>query len=195
MSEVLNEKVDGSEAGGFSRRRVVKGVAWSVPVLVTAVAVPPASASPGTTPPPTFSMSLGAVSPQLSISRQGSSGVGIARTGDGPTKLLVQNAPGPVSGSIIITANGAVDGRTWIGVKTLGASNATLGPTTFGAARTSTTTYTLTGSPAAECPITFLYLDDSKPGPAAGQQTFTVTVTVNGSAVHADYPDLRMTIT
>lgn len=53
LSEVLNEEVTRGKKGEFSRRRVVKGVAWSVPVIVTAVAVPPASASPGPTPTPT----------------------------------------------------------------------------------------------------------------------------------------------
>ncbi|MCT9625590.1 hypothetical protein HWD94_10685 [Pseudarthrobacter equi] len=53
LSEILNEEPESRESG-FSRRRVVKGVAWSVPVIMTTVAVPPASASPGpTTPPPT----------------------------------------------------------------------------------------------------------------------------------------------
>lgn len=47
MSEVLNEEVTSNEKGGISRRRVVKGVAWSVPVLVAAVGAPPAAASPG----------------------------------------------------------------------------------------------------------------------------------------------------
>jgi hypothetical protein len=53
LSEVLNDEVTSSEEAGFSRRRVVKGVAWSVPVIVAAVGAPPASASPGPTPTPT----------------------------------------------------------------------------------------------------------------------------------------------
>ncbi|WP_354217574.1 hypothetical protein [Arthrobacter sp. UYCo732] len=58
MSEVLNDEVRSSEEAGFSRRRVVKGVAWSVPVIVAAVGAPPASASPGpvTQPSVTFSV-------------------------------------------------------------------------------------------------------------------------------------------
>lgn len=52
LTEILNDELDTNE-GGFSRRRVVKGVAWTLPVLVTAVGAPPASASPGpvVTPP------------------------------------------------------------------------------------------------------------------------------------------------
>ncbi len=41
MSEVLNAEVTSNDGhGGFSRRRVAKGVAWSVPVIVTAIAAP-----------------------------------------------------------------------------------------------------------------------------------------------------------
>lgn len=47
LSEVLNAEVTSNEKGGFSRRRVMKGVAWTVPVIVAAVGAPPAAASPG----------------------------------------------------------------------------------------------------------------------------------------------------
>jgi hypothetical protein len=50
LSEVLNAEVTSGEERGFSRRRVVKGVAWSVPVIVTAIAAPAAAASPPPTP-------------------------------------------------------------------------------------------------------------------------------------------------
>lgn len=45
MSEVSNAGVDVEEEGGFSRRRVVAGVAWSLPVIATAIAAPAAAAS------------------------------------------------------------------------------------------------------------------------------------------------------
>jgi hypothetical protein len=45
LSEVLNTEVTSNDEGGFSRRRVVKGVAWSVPVIATAIAAPAAAAS------------------------------------------------------------------------------------------------------------------------------------------------------
>jgi hypothetical protein len=41
----LNEKVSSGEENGFSRRRVVAGVAWSLPVIATAIAAPAAAAS------------------------------------------------------------------------------------------------------------------------------------------------------
>ena len=193
LTEILNEGAVAKESG-VSRRRVVAGVAWTVPVILTTVAAPPASASPGPTPTATFSTAFDGPVLPISIARHNSNGVGTARSGEGPTKLIVQNASGPVSGSIIVAPTGALDSRVWVGVKTLGPNNATLGATTFGAAHTSTTTYSLTGSQSAEYPITFQYLDDSKPGPVAGQVTFTVTVTVNGSEVRGVYPALKMTV-
>ncbi|MDE8668132.1 hypothetical protein PY310_05980 [Pseudarthrobacter sp. H3Y2-7] len=58
----MNDEVTSSEEAVFSRRRVVKGVAWSVPVIVAAVGAPPASASPGPTPTPVpASVKLGAL--------------------------------------------------------------------------------------------------------------------------------------
>jgi hypothetical protein len=44
LSEILNEKTATKE-NDLSRRRVVKGVVWSVPVIATAVASPAAAAS------------------------------------------------------------------------------------------------------------------------------------------------------
>lgn len=52
LSEVLNEQAMSKDEGGISRRRVAKGVIWSVPVLVAAVGAPPAAASPGPAPAP-----------------------------------------------------------------------------------------------------------------------------------------------
>ena len=42
MSEIADQNV---KKAGVDRRRVIKGVAWSVPVIVTAIAAPAASAS------------------------------------------------------------------------------------------------------------------------------------------------------
>jgi len=59
LSEVMNAEVtNGEEGRSFSRRRVVKGVAWSVPVIVTAIAAPAAAASPAAV---AASVTLGAV--------------------------------------------------------------------------------------------------------------------------------------
>ena len=58
MSEVLNANEDVNEKTGISRRRVAAGVAWSLPVIATAVAAPAAAAS-GPTPTPTSTPATG----------------------------------------------------------------------------------------------------------------------------------------
>lgn len=110
LSEALNETVDKSEENGFSRRRVVKGVAWSLPVLVTAIGVPPASASPGPTPAPTTSAKLELVGGGTTLFRIGSggSGNGNQRTGVCPSLIRITNTgtglvTGPAVGHIKIT--------------------------------------------------------------------------------------------
>lgn len=75
LSELLNEEVVAKESG-VSRRRVVAGVAWSLPVIATAIAAPAAAAS--VVP---ASATLGAVSP---ISLAG------AMSASGPTDFVVQ---------------------------------------------------------------------------------------------------------
>ncbi|WP_142132854.1 hypothetical protein [Arthrobacter sp. SLBN-83] len=58
MSEVLKDEVGQEEKGGISRRRVAAGVAWSLPVIATAIAAPSAAAS-GPTPTPTATPATG----------------------------------------------------------------------------------------------------------------------------------------
>ncbi|MFB0836803.1 hypothetical protein ACETK3_02225 [Arthrobacter sp. E44] len=82
MSEVFNDEVDGKEENGFSRRRVVAGVAWSVPVIATAIAAPAAAASPGQTVPASFSWA-----PSSQASATGTLGT---RTVQGPMKFTIQ---------------------------------------------------------------------------------------------------------
>ncbi|RDV09369.1 hypothetical protein DXK94_13335 [Arthrobacter sp. RT-1] len=183
LSEDLKENDTNSAESGFSRRRVVAGAVWSVPVILTAVAVPPASASPG--PALTLSMAFDApVTQGFSIARFGNNGVGTARNGSGPTKIIVQNASVTISGTIIVTAAGAVDSRSWIAPKSLGSSGtATLGTTTWGAARASTTPFSLTGGATAEYPISFQYNDESKP--ASGSFSYVVSISLGGSEASA----------
>lgn len=100
MSEILNEELDTQESG-FSRRRVVKGVAWSLPVLVTAVGAPPASASPGPITSPTVSATLGLVSGGTTLYKIGTagSGNGNQRTGTCPSAIRITSAgTAPVTG-------------------------------------------------------------------------------------------------
>ncbi|UKA65942.1 hypothetical protein LFT44_15755 [Arthrobacter sp. FW306-05-C] len=97
LSEVLNANTDEKEGSDFSRRRVVAGVAWSLPVIATAIAAPAAAASPGTTTP--ASASLG---PLSSFTLAG------ATSASGPTSFTIQTGSsflGPtVSYSVTFTA-------------------------------------------------------------------------------------------
>ena len=97
LSEVLNEEVGKEEKGGISRRRVAAGVAWSLPVIATAIAAPAAAASPGT--PVSASATLGLAS---------SLAVGGATSASGPTSFTIQTGSsftGPtVSYSVTFTA-------------------------------------------------------------------------------------------
>jgi hypothetical protein len=173
----LNEEI-GSEESGFSRRRVVKGVAWSVPVLVAAVGVPPASASPGPKVAIEFNQT-----PPLGLTILKETGQGQQRTGQGPTKFTVRNATGPITGSIVISpaTPTAADPRTWVVARKIGTSaTTTAGKTTLDAGSISTTTFTLTGTPGGDYPFELYYVDNSKPGPTAGEKDFSLHLSVTG---------------
>jgi len=94
LSEILNEEIESKESG-FSRRRVVKGVAWTVPVIVTAVASPAAAASPGKIDP--------LLDPNTAIkfvlsTKPGAPGQ--ARNGLGPKGFYIHNSGGAATGAI-----------------------------------------------------------------------------------------------
>jgi hypothetical protein len=111
LSEVLTAEATSSEEGGFSRRRVVKGVAWSVPVIVAAVGAPPASASPGPITPPTVNATLDLVGGGTKLFKVGSSsGVGNQRSGSCPSSIRITSTgaglvTGVAAGRITITPN------------------------------------------------------------------------------------------
>ncbi|MEO5320422.1 hypothetical protein PV761_17765 [Arthrobacter sp. CC3] len=93
MSEVLNAEVTSSEEGGLSRRRIVKGAAWSVPVIAAAIAAPAASAS-GFNVAAAFDLPTGTVPyPEERAS-------GHNRTGIGPTGFHIVNSGAAISSSI-----------------------------------------------------------------------------------------------
>lgn len=110
MSEVLSAEVDGREEKGISRRRVVKGVAWSVPVIMTTVAVPPASASPGK-----YEALLDYANLQAAtfVQFDKPTNSGQYRSGLGPTGFHLKNSSGlssgPVKGSISISSTNTAD--------------------------------------------------------------------------------------
>ncbi|MDQ0767963.1 hypothetical protein QF031_000712 [Pseudarthrobacter defluvii] len=94
MSEVLNAEIEGTEESGFSRRRVVAGVAWSLPVIATAIAAPAAAASPGPTPTATPASGYSVNGPQNIVSTA-TGGANHTRTGVVvPTTLSLKDLGG-----------------------------------------------------------------------------------------------------
>ncbi|WP_454699231.1 hypothetical protein [Arthrobacter humicola] len=78
MSEVLNAEVTSSEEGGLSRRRIVKGAAWSMPVIAAAIAAPAASAS--------VTVASAALGAPVAVNIAGAT----AASGTGPTSFDIQ---------------------------------------------------------------------------------------------------------
>jgi hypothetical protein len=111
LSDVLNTRVTSSEEGGFSRRRVVKGVAWSLPVIATAIAAPAAAASP---PPATGKIEVlwdFAPNSAVTLVQSGKeTQVNMNRAGTGPLSYYLRNTTaadsGAIQGSITITPQG-----------------------------------------------------------------------------------------
>ena len=90
--ENLGSSVDGPVQRGVGRRTIVKGAAWSIPVIATAAAVPFASASVAYTLTATLTSALTAC-------------------GTAPLELLLKDAQGaPVSGPVTVSLPA---GLTW----------------------------------------------------------------------------------
>jgi hypothetical protein len=116
LSEVLNEKVTSGEENGFSRRRVVKGVAWTVPVIATAIAAPAAAASGNMEA--LLDYATGEIATFVQAGSESVSGQN--RSGKGPVAFHVKNSSGAASGAITgtITIASAVTTDPRVGVNT-----------------------------------------------------------------------------
>ena len=116
MSEVLNANADVEERSDFSRRRVVAGVAWSLPVIATAIAAPAAAAS-GISATAAFD----GVGSAVSFSEL--SAPGQSRTGTGPTGFHIKNNGSQITSSITglirIEPAPAATGDPGVGVQSL----------------------------------------------------------------------------
>lgn len=173
LSEVLNADVDGKDENGFSRRRVVAGVAWSLPVIATAIAAPAAAAS--------FVPSVTIDAPSAITYSQGN------RSGTGPKKIQVTGVVGAISGSVIIEPVGTVHAR--IGIQP--SAGSVFSPSSF-SGNTSTTTFaagTGTGQ-ALDIPVGFFDLEDAAPNKPKPQDVYSFVMTVlltvpNGQPVKA----------
>ncbi|MGN7147485.1 hypothetical protein ACTHQ6_00640 [Arthrobacter sp. SAFR-179] len=140
MSEVLNADVDGKEEGGFSRRRVVAGVAWSLPVIATAIAAPAAAAS-GVAAAAAIDGALSTYTiPELSAPGQG-------HNAKGPTGFHITNSGSQITGSITglirIEPIPAATGDPGVGVQSL--TNTTLTSPSLSASNVFTGTFTIPG--------------------------------------------------
>ncbi|MDE8585938.1 hypothetical protein [Arthrobacter sp. NQ4] len=186
MSEVSNAGVDLEEEGGFSRRRVVAGVAWSLPVIATAIAAPAAAASGSlsiTTATGTY--------PSINYSKQ--QGAGGTRTGQGPATLTIQNTfttAQTVSVGIVPTVNsGAI--ATGIAVKTL--SGNTVDTATFNGF-SSAATISVTPNQSAAQAISFYYVDGTGQAKVVSGQKYTFTMTLTAGASTFVFPGITMDI-
>jgi hypothetical protein len=96
VPDFINDEAGAKHEGGFSRRGVVKGVAWSVPVILTTAAAPPASASQ-------VSPSGFFTDTKQDMAAAGNSGNGNRRSGLLlPSKLTLNNLTN-VTGKVTVT--------------------------------------------------------------------------------------------
>ena len=178
MSEVLNEKVTSSEENGFSRRRVVAGVAWSVPVILMTVAAPPASASPGPTVP--SSVAWGPVGAKTATGASGSLAI------QGPTTFDIQTgttyAGGSLSYTIVIKADKA-EQNALVNVASISSAAGTGAPVAIKqgdkeASFAGTLTAAQGNQKVSVLLNGFTYTKPNK----SGQYTYTATLSVGGIA-------------
>ena len=187
MSEVLNAKVSGGKAHGVSRRRVIAGVAWTVPVIATAIAAPAAAASA------IFSMASGPFQ-GITFSKRGVQGQGHVRSGQGPATLTVENTSGlaqTVSVGIVPTvSSGAV--RAGIAIKALDGSVVNAAPVDAGYA--STATITISGNQPVSRAISFHYVEGTGQSAPTVGQVYTFTLTLTTASTSVVIPGITMTI-
>ena len=178
LSEVLNEKVTSSEENGFSRRRVVAGVAWSVPVILMTVAAPPASASPGPMVP--SSVAWGPVGAKTATGASGSLAI------QGPTTFDIQTgttyAGGSLSYTIVIKADKA-EQNALVNVASISSAAGTGAPVAIKqgdkeASFAGTLTAAQGNQKVSVLLNGFTYTKPNK----SGQYTYTATLSVGGIA-------------
>ncbi|MGO4186373.1 hypothetical protein [Pseudarthrobacter sp. TAF60_1] len=171
----MNTEVTSSDEGGFSRRRVMKGVAWTVPVIVTAVGAPPASASPG---PTDASGTWGNVGASTATGSVGSLAV------QAPTTFDIKTGTGFKETSLTYTITIPSLGSQKSLIEIASASPGT-GTSTVGKGGKNTTfTGTLTTTPGNHNLHVVLggFKYTTKPN-KTGLHTYTMTLTVSGTTI------------
>lgn len=176
MSEVLNADVDGKEETGFSRRRVVAGVAWSLPVIATAIAAPAAAASP--TPINVTATWLNGAAPQYSKIGGG----GTKYSGTAPATLSLKNTgTSSFTGTVSVTITLAPVGTVLVGIGVESLTPATTSAPVSFSQHTSNTSFTYTGTIGAGQTLNFSILynyESINPKPSAVAYSFVMTTTV-----------------
>ncbi|MGC0236658.1 hypothetical protein [Arthrobacter sp. SD76] len=178
MSEILQEEVVANESG-VSRRRVVAGVAWSLPVIATAIAAPAAAASG-------ISATTALVGTGSAISFVSSTGTGSGtnHTGTGPTGFQVTNAGSAFTGVISGTVNIKPVGTVIAGAGLQALSTATLTPAAVPYTNTfeynATFVYAggMTAGQTLNFPMTYQYQRLTGSGPSKTTYTYTLTITL-----------------
>jgi hypothetical protein len=179
LSEVLNAKVISSENSGVSRRRVVAGVAWSLPVIATAIAAPAAAASPGPTPPPVTPASASLSAGTQNITSTVSAAHERANV-TVPATINLKDLSG-VTGSIgvvlTISPQPAVAGAPSVTLSSVrvGATSVTVTPSNAGTTFTANFSYTL---PVGATTLDFLLGGYSYSGKKQDEATYAVTTLI-----------------
>lgn len=183
MSEIMSES---NAKSTVDRRTIVKGAAWSVPVIAAAIAAPAAAASAPSAVVAFLNLSSTSW-PQLG------NGAGNTVTGTGPTGFAVQNTPfaitGPITGTITIVPSASNTNVKGIGVLTINGATITLNRSvdSNGAGRANTTVTTFTyasgvaSSELSSFTMTFGYEPNGKPTANATDQTFTASLVLKDS--------------
>lgn len=176
LSEVLNAEVDSQEENGFSRRRVVAGVAWSLPVIATAIAAPAAAASP--TPFSATAMLVSGVAPQYSKIGGG----GTKYSGTAPATLRLKNTgTSSFTGTVSVTIKLAPVGTVLVGIGIESLSPATTSAPVSFAQHASSASFSYTGTIAAGQTLDFSILynyETVNPKPSAVTYSFVMTTSV-----------------
>ncbi|PNH85232.1 hypothetical protein [Arthrobacter sp. AFG20] len=194
MSEVISADFTTREDAGISRRRVVAGVAWSLPVIVAAVAAPAAAASGVSV---TAGL-VGAGSP-VTYLPSGGTGGGTNRNGTGPTALQLQNKGGAVNSPITGTINIAPVGTVGAGAGVQSMTPAALASSSYSTTHAYSGSFTYTAGVASgqtlNIPIQLQY-ESVNPSPKKGvvlSYTLTITVTLPDATTQALTAGLTVT--
>ncbi|UTT68809.1 hypothetical protein NMQ03_16515 [Arthrobacter sp. DNA4] len=176
MSEISNAGVDVEEEGGFSRRRVVAGVAWSLPVIATAIAAPAAAASP---PPISATAALvNGAAPQYSKIGGGGTKYG----GTAPATLSLNNTgTSSFTGTVSVNIKLAPVGTVLVGIGVESLSPATTSAAVSFTQHASTTSFSYSGAIAAGQTLNFTILynyETVNPKPSAVTYSFVMTTSV-----------------